>query len=111
MSIKRTINILGLFIFSSFSLFGQGMMVSQYYYAGAYPIHKPILSDSLSVNGKAFEEADLLKTHLAMEKIRTNAQILQADTAGTVTFDAPKDQYSLHLLKFYVHVNQFVKEK
>ena len=108
---KRTINILGLLIFSNIFLWGQGTIVSQYYYMGAYPIHQPILSDSLSVNGKAFEEANLLKTHLSAEKTGTNAKIVNADTAGVATFDATKNQYSLHLLKFYVNANQFVKEK
>lgn len=111
MDIKHKINVLALFIFSSFSLFGQGTRVSQYYYAGGYPIRKPVLSDSVSVNGKAFEMVDLLKTHLSLDKIGANAQILHADTAGVVTFEVEKNQYSLHLLKFYVHVNQFTKEK
>ncbi|MCL2131016.1 MAG: prolyl oligopeptidase family serine peptidase [Lentimicrobiaceae bacterium] len=111
MNNKFKISILGLLIFSSISLRGQGTIVLQYYYTGAYPIHQPILSDSLSVNGKAFEEANLLKTHLSATDTWTNAKILNADTAGVITFDVPDNQYSLHLLKFYVNANQFVKEK
>jgi hypothetical protein len=111
MNKKRTISILAGFIFSGVSLFGQGTTVSQYYYMGAYPIYKPIFSDSLSVNGKAFEEANLLKTHLSLEKTAANAKLLNTDTAGIVSFYVPENQYSLHLLRFYVHVQRFVKEK
>jgi dipeptidyl aminopeptidase/acylaminoacyl peptidase len=108
---KQKISILVVLIFSGFFLFGQGTRVSQYYYMGAYPIHQPIISDSTNVNGKAFEEANLLKTYLSTAKTGENSQVLIADTAGVVTFKVPDNQYSLHLLKFYVNVNQFVKEK
>ena len=108
---KHTISILGLLVFGNLFLFGQGTKVTQYDYMGGYPVHKPIISDSLSVNGKAFEEANLLKTHLSTEKTGIKPQVLNADTAGVVTFDVPENQYSLHLLMFYVNANQFVKEK
>ena len=111
MSIKHKISMLAVLLLSSFQIWGQGTTVSQYRYFGAYPIQKPFLSDSLNANGKAFEEANLLKTYLSTEKLSANFKILTADTAGVVTFDVPKNQYALHLLKFYVNANQFVKEK
>jgi dipeptidyl aminopeptidase/acylaminoacyl peptidase len=85
------------------------VQVSRYQYAGPIVINKPILSDSLNVNGKPFEVKNLLKTGIDMDKALEQSRVLEVDTAGKVTFSAPEKGYALHLFAFYLNSDRYVK--
>ncbi len=87
----------------------EDVKVQQYKYAGPFPVHKPILSDSLNVNGKPFEEKNLLKSTLPIEQALRFSQVLEADTAGKVSISSPDKGYALHLFSFYLNSDRYVK--
>lgn len=86
----------------------EDVKVMQYKHAGPVAITRPILADSLNVNGQKFEIKDLLKTGLSFSALNGNEQILQADTAGYITLSAPSKSFDLHLFGFYLHSNRYV---
>ncbi|MDR0363526.1 MAG: prolyl oligopeptidase family serine peptidase [Bacteroidales bacterium] len=97
-------------LFSYFYGIGQQeVIVQKYLYAGNIPLSKPILSDSVNANGKAFEESNLLKSKIAHDKLLSEATIMQADTSGELIFEASRDIYSLHLFSFYLNADRFTK--
>lgn len=87
----------------------EDVKVKEYLYAGPFALNKPILSDSLDVNGKSFDAKNLLKASLSFEKALAAAQIIEADTAGTVTINQPEAAYALHLFSFYLNSDRYTK--
>lgn len=87
----------------------EDIKVTQYNHIGPIPVNKPILADSLNVNGKPFEVKNLLKSTLPFDQALANATILDADTAGLVTFASPEKGYALHLFSFYLNSDQYTK--
>lgn len=83
--------------------------VMQYRYSGPYRVNPPILSDSLNVNGKAFEAKNLLKSSIDFDKVLNNTQIIEADTAGTITFDKPESGNALYVFSFFLNSDRFTK--
>lgn len=87
----------------------EDVKVMQYKHAGPVPVNKPILADSLNVNGKPFEVKNLLKSTIPFDRSLENAPVLDADTAGQITFAAPEKGYALHLFSFYLNSDQYTK--
>lgn len=83
--------------------------VQQYKHAGPFAVNKPVLADSLNVNGKAFEVKNLIKTTLPADRALQQFQVLEADTAGKVNFTSPEKGYGLHLFSFYLNSDRYVK--
>lgn len=83
--------------------------VMQYRYAGPFAVNKPVLADSLNVNGKAFELKNLLKTTLPADRAFEQSQVLEADTAGKVSFASAGKGNALHLFSFYLNSDRYVK--
>ncbi|MDD4514529.1 prolyl oligopeptidase family serine peptidase [Massilibacteroides sp.] len=83
--------------------------VQQYKHAGPFTVNKPILADTVNVNGKPFEAKNLLKATLPTDIAFKQADILEADTAGKVTFTSPEKGYALHLFSFYLNSDRYVK--
>ncbi|MDH6305811.1 dipeptidyl aminopeptidase/acylaminoacyl peptidase [Parabacteroides sp. PF5-5] len=97
-------------------LFSVGMLyaaddvkIMKYQYAGPYEVRKPVMADSLNVNGKAFELKNLLKSSLSFEQALKSATLLDADTAGSVTFSALEGKNALHVLSFNLNTDRYVK--
>lgn len=92
------------------SLFAaEDVKVMQYRHNGPFIVNKPILADSLNVNGKPFEAKNLLKTTLPFEKAFNNAVIIEADTADIISFTSPDKGYALHLFSFYLNSDGYTK--
>ncbi len=87
----------------------EDVKVMQYRHSGPFTVNKPILADSLNVNGKPFEVKNLLKTSLPFEKALKNAVTIEADTAGTISFTSPEKGYALHLFSFYLNSDRYTK--
>ncbi|MDL2256293.1 S9 family peptidase, partial [Parabacteroides sp. OttesenSCG-928-K15] len=83
--------------------------VMNFLHVGPFPVSKPILADSLNVNGKAFEVKNLLKTTIPLDKAFTAGTVLEADTAATITWEKPEQDYALHLFSFYLNSDRFTK--
>lgn len=97
-------------LFAAFTLqAADDVTVTRYKYAGPFTVNKPVLADSLNVNGKPFEEKNLLKSTLPAELAFEQFQVLEADTAGKVAFAAPEKGYALHLFSFYLNSDRYVK--
>lgn len=94
-----------------FTLSATNVKVKQYRYAPPVEIVKPVLADSLNVNGQKFEIKDLLKTGLSFSAVTGSTLLADADTAGFVTWPAAGKNFNLHLFCFYLHSNRFVKGK
>lgn len=106
----RKTNLISALLLSAFSLYAmKDVKVTQFQHAGPFAINRPILADSLNVNGKPFETKTLLQASLPFEQALANASTLNANTDGTVTFNAPSKDYDLHLFSFYLNSDQFVK--
>ena len=85
------------------------IIVKQYKYAGPFEVKKPVIADSLNVNGKAFEIKNLLKTTISADRMLKQAVILEADSAGKVSFDGPEGKNALHILSFFLNSEHFAK--
>lgn len=107
---KKKMYFLPALLFSALTLSaGEDVKVMQYRHAGPIPVNKPILADSLNVNGKPFEAKDLLKATLPFEQTLRQAPVVEADTAGTILFSRPEKGYALHLFSFYLNSDRYVK--
>ena len=88
---NRKTNLIPALLLSALSLYAmEDVKVTQFQHAGPFTVNKPILADSLNVNGKPFEAKNLLKATLPFEQTLANATVLDADTAGAITFAAPQ---------------------
>ena len=81
----------------------------QYLHAGPVAVNKPILTDSLNVNGKPFEAKNLVKSTVPFDRALSNATVIDADTAGLITVPAPEKGYALHLYSFYLNSDRYTK--
>jgi len=106
---RKTKLILTLFI-GVFGVFAsEEVRISQFRYAGPVEVRQPVLTDSVNVQGKAYDAKSLLKSDLAFDKLLSHAVILEADTSGSVTFEAPEKKNALHLLSFYLNSDRYTK--
>ncbi len=87
----------------------EDIVITTYNYSGPFEVQKPIISDSVNVNGKAFELRNLLKSSLSFDQAFSHSTVLSTDTAGTVTFSVPEKKNALHLLSFYLRSDRYVK--
>lgn len=102
--------LLSALLLSAFTLqAAEDIKVMQFLHTGPVPVNKPIMADSLNVNGKPFEIKNLLKSTVPFDKVFANATILDADTAGMISFQAPEKGYALHLFSFYLNSDRYTK--
>ena len=107
----RKTNLIPALLLSALSLYAmEDVKVTQFQHAGPFTVNKPILADSLNVNGKPFEAKNLLKATLPFEQTLANATVLDADTAGAITLLPPRKRicpciYSL----FFLNSDRYVK--
>lgn len=102
--------LLSAMLFSAFTLqAAEDIKVMQFLHAGPIPVNKPIMADSLNVNGKPFEIKNLLKSTVPFNRALSNATVLDADTAGMIRFKAPEKGYALHLFSFYLNSDRYTK--
>ena len=102
--------LLSALLLSAFTLqAAEDIKVMQFLHTGPVPVNKPIMADSLNVNGKPFEIKNLLKSTVPFDKAFANATILDADTAGIISFQAPEKGYALHLFSFYLNSARYTK--
>ena len=81
----------------------------QYLHAGPITVNKPILTDSLNVDGKPFEAKNLVKSTIPFGRALGNAAVIDADTAGLITVPTPEKGYALHLYSFYLNSDRYTK--
>ncbi len=104
---RKTTFILSLLLATS-ALYAQNeTKATAFRYAGPVEVHKPILSDSVNVQGKRFEEKNLINAALSFDLLN-NGIILHTDTAGKVILP-DSDSYQLHLLSFYLNSDRYTK--
>ncbi len=109
-SISKRIKLIPLCFLATCSLYAaEDVKVAGYLHAGPFTVNKPIISDSLNVNGKSFETKDLLKTKLSFERALISAGEIQTDTAGIITVDKPEKGYALNVYAFYLNADRYVK--
>lgn len=97
-------------LLSTFTLYAaEDIRVMQYLHAGPVAVNTPILADSLNVNGKPFEIKNLLKSTIPFDRALNDAKVIEADTAGLLTFTSPEKGYALHLFSFFLNSNQYTK--
>ena len=86
----------------------EDVKVTQFQHAGPFTVNKPILADSLNVNGKPFEAKNLLKATLPFEQTLANATVLDADTAGAITL-LPREKDMPASILFFLNSDRYVK--
>lgn len=108
---NKRINFVAALLLSASTLYAaEDVKVMQYKHAGPFPVNRPVLADSLNVNGQPFEVKSLLKSsNVSFEKALEKATDLQADAEGNLLFNAPRKGYDLHLFSFYLNSDRFVK--
>ena len=82
--------------------------VLQYRHAGPFSVSRPVLTDSLNVNGKAFGTEMLLKTVVSKDKIEEKSSIVSTND-GKYPITAPQDGYALHYYTFYLNSTRYTK--
>ena len=107
---NKCTSLLSVLLVSAFTLqAAEDIKVMQFLHAGPVPVNKPIMADSLNVNGKPFEIKNLLNSTVPFDRALANATVLDADTAGMISFDAPSKGYALHFFSFYLNSDQYTK--
>ena len=100
---NQKIKLIPLLLFSAFATqAAEDVKVMQYLHAGPITVNKPILTDSLNVDGKPFEAKNLVKSTIPFGHALGNAAVIDADTAGLITVPTPEKGYALHLYSFYL---------
>lgn len=98
---NRKTNLIPALLLSALSLYAmEDVKVTQFQHAGPFTVNKPILADSLNVNGKPFEAKNLLKATLPFEQTLANATVLDADTQARSPSPPRQKGYALHLFSF-----------
>lgn len=106
---KRT-KLIPMLLLSAFTLYAaEDIRVMQYLHAGPVAVNRPILADSLNVNGKPFEIKNLLKSTIPFDRALSDAQVIEADTAGVLTFTSPEKGCALHFFSFFLNSDQYTK--
>ena len=85
--------------------------VTSYLYHGPIPCIKPIMADSVDVNGATFDENELMKSFPISDKYFVNAQTIAVDTAKYTSFKSDKQKYTIYFFKTYIVADRFVKGK
>lgn len=85
--------------------------VISYLYHGPIPCIKPIMADSVDVNGATFDENELMKSFPISDKYFVNAQTIGVDTAKYTSFKSDKQKYTIYFFKTYIVADRFVKGK
>ena len=107
---NQKIKLIPLLLFSSFATqAAKDVKVMQYLHAGPITVNKPILTDSLNVDGKPFEAKNLVKSTIPFGRALGNAAVIDADTAGLITVPTPEKGYALHLYSFYLNSDRYTK--
>ena len=107
---NQKIKLIPLLLFSAFATqAAEDVKVMQYLHAGPITVNKPILTDSLNVNGKPFEAKNLVKSTIPFGHALGNAAVIDADTAGLITVPTPEKGYALHLYSFYLNSDRYTK--
>lgn len=107
---NKCTSLLSVLLVSAFTLqAAEDIKVMQFLHAGPVPVNKPIMADSLNINGKPFEIKNLLNSTVPFDRALANATVLDADTAGIISFDAPPKGYALHFFSFYLNSDQYTK--
>lgn len=87
----------------------EDVKVLQFKHAGPITVQKPVITDSLNVNGKPFEMANLMKTTLPFGKVLQEADSLIADSLGYIKLSCQKGVNTLHLCSFYLNSDRYTK--
>lgn len=107
---NQKIKLIPLLLFSAFATqAAKDVKVMQYLHAGPITVNKPILTDSLNVDGKPFEAKNLVKSTIPFGRALGNAAVIDADTAGLITVPTPEKGYALHLYSFYLNSDRYTK--
>ena len=107
---NQKIKLIPLLLFSAFATqAAEDVKVMQYLHAGPIAVNKPILADSLNVNGKPFEAKNLVKSTIPFGRALGSAVVIDADTAGLITVPTPEKGYALHLYSFYLNSDRYTK--
>ena len=106
---KRMNWMLGLALASSSLCMADDVKVSQFLHAGPFQVNKPVMADSLNVNGKPFEVKNLLKSTLPANERLASAVTIDADTAGLIQVASPQNGYALNLYAFYLNSDRYLK--
>ncbi len=100
-------------IFTGFILFSANLkaedkiIVEKYKYWGNIPVNRPVLVDSLDVNGEKFSGKALLKTDISFDKFHSNNQTIETDTLGFIRIPGKKGKDTFHLFSFNVDAGNY----
>ncbi len=79
----------------------QELQVTSYRYAGPVVMQRPVLLDSVDLNGKAFENTDLLNVPMSFEALK------EADVRTDVQLPGSQQGPALHLIGFTVENDRY----
>ena len=101
--------LLSLLLFVAFSLQATVVNVTKYRYAGPFSVQKPIITDSLNVNGKPFDAKNLVKSKIDADRAFKQSQEIEADSTNAITLSKPEKGYAIHLFSFFLNSDRYVK--
>jgi len=78
----------------------ENIEVNSFLYAGPYPIHKPVMLDSVDVNSKKFDDARLLETTVSFSALEEGKTVSSQHLPGYNTT-------AIHLLGFTLQNTQY----
>lgn len=97
------------FLSMLFSVTAGELKVTRYLHAGPVNVVRPVLADTVNVNGQKFKTDDLLKTGISFQTVTGSSDVIEADTAGYAVSPAGGNETCLHLFGFYLHSDRYVK--
>ena len=84
----------------------QQLAVTSFRHIGPLPLQRPVVLDSTNVNGKHFDEAELLAIPLSLDRVRQGLT-----TSEAVLAKDPQGRPALHLAAFNLSNTTFTKAK
>lgn len=102
--------LVGLFHLFGSSLFAQSeVYVSEMKTSALFPVHNPILIDSLDVNKKAFETKNLLSASMDFDLVRNSESLIEIGSDSVFVLEKAPEGKALQLLSFQVDADRYCK--
>ena len=95
----------------TFCATAQNKVVESYSLREPIVLRKPIMNDTINLQGGAYEKKMLLKTPISLSAEKGKSEVMVADTAGYLLLEKPEKEASIYLSRFFVSTDRFAKVK
>lgn len=95
----------------TFCAMAQNKVVESYSLREPIALRKPVMNDTINLQGGAYEKKMLLKTPISLSAEKGKSEVMVTDTTGYLLLEKPEKEASIYLSRFFVSTDRFAKVK